>query len=184
MHQTDPVVVTAPVVPETTLQLLKSLTVRPAHVVSPMRDILAWNDAETWLLFDFSDLPAEHRNFAWFVFCDPRAPLLLTDWEKVARSNVHRLRHAVAADPLNARGRRIVAELTAQSSRFATIWEEHDVRGPAAGSHGFLHPQAGRIDLDYTAHVIPGVHMLELVVLTADEGALTHTALKQAASER
>ncbi|MGW7824424.1 MmyB family transcriptional regulator [Streptomyces puniciscabiei] len=57
-------------------------------------------------------------------------------------------------------------------------------RPPAAGSHGFLHPQAGRLDLDYTAYVIPGTPTLELVVLTPDEDSPTHTALKQAATER
>ncbi|MFJ6623227.1 helix-turn-helix transcriptional regulator [Kitasatospora sp. NPDC091335] len=173
-----------PAVPEATLRLLDSLTPWPAHVVTPMRDILAWNDAESWLLFDYAELPAGQRNFAWFVFCDPRAPRLLTDWEKTARGNVHRLRHALAADPHDERGRRLVADLTARSSRFAAIWEEHDVRGPATGSHGFRHPEAGRLDLDYTAYVIPGTDGLELVVLTADEGSPTHRALERAAAGR
>ncbi|MER6076230.1 helix-turn-helix transcriptional regulator [Streptomyces sp. NPDC001817] len=183
-YQTGPAAAETPDVPGATLRLLDSLTLWPAHVVTPMRDILAWNDAESWLLFDYAELPPRHRNFAWFAFCDPRAPQLLTDWEKVARSNVHRLRHALAADPLNDRGRQLVADLTAQSSWFAKIWEEHDVRGPAAGSHGFLHRRAGRLDLEYTAYVIPGTPALELVVLTADEGSPTHTALKQAATAR
>ncbi|MEU3574223.1 helix-turn-helix transcriptional regulator [Kitasatospora sp. NPDC036755] len=183
-HRAGPVVRTAPGVPEATLRLLDSLTPWPAHVVTPMRDILAWNDAEAWLLLDYAELPSAQRNFAWFVFCDPRAPRLLTDWEKTARGNVHRLRHALAADPHDERGSRLVADLTAHSSRFAEFWEEHDVRGPATGTHGFRHPRAGRLDLDYTAYVIPGTHDLELVVLTADEDSPTHKALKQAAAER
>ncbi|MFB6892492.1 helix-turn-helix domain-containing protein [Kitasatospora sp. NPDC056327] len=173
-----------PDVPEATLRLLDSLTPWPAHVVTPVRDVLAWNAAEAWLLLDYDELPAEQRNFAWFVFCDPRAPQLLTDWEKTARGNVHRLRHAMAADPHNERGTRLVADLTEHSTRFAEFWEEHDVRGPATGSHGFHHPLAGRLDLDYTAYVIPGPHKLELVVLTAPEGSPTHTALTRSATTR
>ncbi|MEU1630979.1 helix-turn-helix transcriptional regulator [Streptomyces sp. NPDC020096] len=171
-----------PDVPDTTLRLLDSLP-WPAHVVTPMRDILAWNAADSWLLVDFSELPPGHRNYAWFAFCDPRAPQLLSDWEKVARSNVHRLRHAMAADPHNERGRQLVTELAQRSSQFAAFWEEHDVRGPTAGSHAFLHPTAGRLDLDYAAYVIPGTPALELVVLTAPEGSAAHEALKKAASE-
>ncbi|MGP3690645.1 helix-turn-helix domain-containing protein [Streptomyces sp. IBSNAI002] len=180
----DPVAVETPRVPRATLQLLHSLTPWPAHVVSPMRDILAWNDAEAWLLFDFSELPARHRNFAWFAFCDPRAPELLAEWEATARSNVHRLRHALAADPHNARGRQLVAELAERSSRFAEIWEEHEVRGPTTGRHRFRHPRAGVLDLEYTAYVVPGAHNLELVVLTAGEGSPTHEALLRSAAER
>ncbi|MYW02460.1 helix-turn-helix transcriptional regulator [Streptomyces sp. SID3343] len=183
-HLPDPTAVETPDVPEATLRLLDSLILWPAHVVTPMRDIVAWNDAAAWLLFDFTELPVHQRNFAWFAFCDPRSPQFFTDWEKTARSNVHRLRHAVAADPLNERGSRLVADLTARSSRFAEIWEEHDVRGPTTGSHEIRHPRAGRLDLDYTAYVVPGAHTLELVVLTADEGSPTHKALRQAAAER
>ncbi|MFJ8754928.1 helix-turn-helix domain-containing protein [Streptomyces sp. NPDC102441] len=183
-QQTGPATAQTPRVPDGTLRLLDSLTLWPAHVVTPMRDILAWNDPETWLLFDYAELPVQHRNFAWFTFCDPRAPRLLADWEKVARSNVHRLRHALAADPHSRRGHRIVAELTACSGDFAAIWEEHEVRGPTTGVHGFRHPQAGRLDLGYTAYVVPGAQPLELVVLTAEEDSPTHRALKQAAAER
>ncbi|MCX4781695.1 helix-turn-helix domain-containing protein [Streptomyces sp. NBC_01264] len=183
-RQADPVLVSAPSVPLATLQLLHSLGPWPAHVVSPMRDILAWNDAEAWLLFDFSELPASHRNFAWFAFCDPRAPELLAEWEETARSNVHRLRHALAADPHNERGRQLVAELSRRSTRFAAIWEEHGVRGPTTGRHLFHHPRAGSLDLVYTAYVVPGPHNLELVVLTADEGSPTYEALQRAAAER
>ncbi|MFD0339601.1 hypothetical protein ACFVH0_13020 [Streptomyces sp. NPDC127117] len=160
--------------PEAILRLLDSLTLWSAHVVTPMRDILAWNHAGAWLVFDFAELPVEHRNFARFAFCDPRAPQLLTDWEETARSNVDRLRHAPASDPHNERGRQLVADLNARSSRFAAIWEEHDVRGPAIGSHEFRHSRAGRPDLAHTAYVIPGTHRLELVVLTADEDSPTH----------
>ncbi|MFE6049161.1 helix-turn-helix domain-containing protein [Kitasatospora sp. NPDC056446] len=183
-QQTRPADATVPAVPEATLRLLASLGPWPAHVVTPMRDILAWNDAEAWLLLDYAELPVEQRNFAWFVFCDPRAPRLLTDWEKTARGNVHRLRHALAADPHDERGNRLVADLAARSSRFAAFWEEHDVRGPATGSHGFRHPRAGRLDLDYTAYVVPGTDGLELVVLTAERDSPTHEALRQAAERR
>ncbi|MFE4519568.1 helix-turn-helix domain-containing protein [Kitasatospora sp. NPDC056783] len=183
-HRAGPGATALPAVPAATLRLLDSLTPWPAHVVTPVRDVLAWNDAEAWLLLDYAELPPEQRNFAWFVFCDPRAPRLLTDWEKTARGNVRRLRHALAADPGDERGHRLVADLTARSGRFAAFWEEHDVRGPATGRHGFRHPRAGRLDLDYTAYVVPGADRLELVVLTADEGSPTHQALLRAAAER
>ncbi|MER7761660.1 helix-turn-helix transcriptional regulator [Streptomyces sp. NPDC097619] len=171
-----------PELPEGTRRLLASLTPWPAHVVTPMRDVIAWNRAEAWLLPALLELPAAHRNHAWFVFCDPRAHALLPDWEQVARGNVHRLRHALAADPRNPRGNRLVAELISRSRRFAEIWEEHDVRGPAEGHHAFLHAEAGRLDLDYTAYVVPGTPALELVVLTAPEGSPTHRALLRAGS--
>ncbi|ETW21250.1 helix-turn-helix transcriptional regulator [Mycobacterium gastri] len=184
-HQAnDRAPVDPPTVPKATLRLLRSLSVWPAHVVTPMRDILAWNDAAAWLHVDFASLPTRYRNFAWFAFCDPRAPDLFADWHAVAHSNVNRLRHALAADPHNERGRQLVAELASQSSQFKAMWDKHDVRGPHTGSKTFLHPQAGPLQLDYTAYVIPGRHALELVVLTTDENSPTYAALTTAASQR
>lgn len=168
-----------PVVPETTLRLLRSLSVWPAHVVSPMRDVLAWNEASAWLHVDFATLPVEHRNFAWWVLCDPRAPKLLADWPGVVQSNVNRLRHSLAADPHNPRGRQLVADLAAQSPQFRALWDKHDVRGPTTGSKTFLHPDAGPLALDYTAYVIPGPGALELVVLTASEDTPAYAKLTE-----
>ncbi|MGK5550922.1 helix-turn-helix domain-containing protein [Actinomadura kijaniata] len=166
-------------VPETALSLLRSVRTWPAYVVSPLRDVLAWNDAAVWLLTDFGGMAPHERNFAWFAFCDERARALFADWEAVARGNVYRLRDALAADPANPRGRRLVAELSGRDPRFTEFWEEHHVLGPNTGRKELRHPRAGRITLDYTGYVIPGPHALELVVMTAPEGSRAHRALSE-----
>ncbi|MFI7610232.1 helix-turn-helix domain-containing protein [Nonomuraea terrae] len=171
-------------VPDATRRLLRSMTTWPAYVVSPMRDVLAWNEAAAWLLTGFAALPEHQRNLAWFAFCAPEAQELYADWAGVARGNVHRLRDALAADPHNARGNRLVTELSAHSARFAESWEEHDVRGPNIGGKKLTHPQAGALTLDYAGYVLPGPHRLELVVMTAEENSPTHQALVHASESR
>ncbi|MFI8436163.1 helix-turn-helix domain-containing protein [Streptomyces sp. NPDC079020] len=168
-------------VPGATLRLLRATTVWPAYVISPVRDVLAWNDAAVRLITDFAALPVAHRNLAWFAYGDPRARELFVDWDAVARGNAHRLRDALAADPHDARGNRLVAELTAHSQEFAAAWEDHDVRGPGTGHKDLDHPSAGRLRLDYTVYVIPGARALELVVMTAPEGSPSHRALVRSA---
>ncbi|MEU9025486.1 helix-turn-helix transcriptional regulator [Actinomadura sp. NPDC048394] len=164
-------------VPETTRLLLRSVQPWPAYVVSPLRDVLAWNDAAAWLLTDFSELPAGRRNLAWFTFCDPRAQDLFVDWEAVAAGNAHRLRDTLAADGHNGRGSELVNALAAQSPAFADNWERHDVRGPNTGRKKLMHPEAGPLTLEYANYLQPGPDRLELVVMTAPEDSATHRAL-------
>ncbi|MFJ8743067.1 helix-turn-helix domain-containing protein [Embleya sp. NPDC127516] len=173
-----------PLVPAATRRLLDALAEWPAYVVSPVRDILAWNAAASWLITDFAELPAEQRNFAWFAFRDPRARRLYADWPAVARGNAHRLRDAVADNPHDPRGSRLVAELTTHGDRFVEFWGEHEVRGPTTGHKELHHPAAGPLSLDYTVYVLPGPHALELVVMTAAEDSPTHRALRHAAHGR
>lgn len=164
-------------VPAATLRLLRTTAVWPAYVVSPVRDVLAWNDAAARLITDFAALPVPHRNLAWFAYADPYSRELFVDWHAVARGNAHRLRDALAADPHQVRGNHLVAELAARSPEFAAAWEDHDVRGPGTGHKVLDHPVAGRLRLDYTVYVLPGAQALELVVMTAPEDSPSYRAL-------
>ncbi|ATL31342.1 helix-turn-helix domain-containing protein [Streptomyces formicae] len=164
-----------PEAPRTALDLLRALPVWPAYLVSPMRSVLAWNDAAAWLLTDFGALPPHRRNLAWFALCDPRARELYADWEAVARGNVHRLRNALAG---RAGEEPLLAELAAHGGRlFTDAWNEHEVRGPNTGHKRLNHPEAGPLTLAYTGYLLPGPQRLELVVMTAPEDSPEHAVL-------
>ncbi|MFJ2769345.1 helix-turn-helix domain-containing protein [Streptomyces sp. NPDC087300] len=165
----------APEAPGAALDLLRALTVWPAYLVSPMRAVLAWNDAAAWLVTDFGALEPHRRNLAWFALCDPRARALYEDWEAVARGNVHRLRNALAGhtgeEPL-------LAELAEHGGDlFTDAWNEHEVRGPNTGHKRLNHPEAGPLALAYTGYLLPGPERIELVVMTAPEGSPEHALL-------
>ncbi|WP_158674714.1 helix-turn-helix domain-containing protein [Streptomyces hoynatensis] len=173
-----------PRVPEAVRRLLDSTPLWPAYVVSPLRDVLAWNAAAAWLITDFAALPAHRRNLAWFAYLDPRARARYADWETVARGNAHRLRAALAAAPGHPRGTRLLAELSAASAEFREHWAAHEVGGPALGRKTFTFRDHGALTLDYTGYVVPGPDALELVVLTAREGSPAHAALLREAAAR
>ncbi|WP_107102045.1 transcriptional regulator, partial [Streptomyces silaceus] len=157
----------APEVPRTALDLLRGLTVWPAYLVGPMRDVLAWNEAAAWLVTDFGALPPHRRNLAWFALCDPAARDLFVDWEAVARGNVHRLRNALAGRADHAP---LLAELALHGGAlFHDAWNEHEVRGPNTGHKRLHHPEAGPMTLAYTGYLLPGPAQVELVVMTAPE---------------
>lgn len=169
-----------PEVPEATVDLLRGLDAWPAYVVGPLRDVLAWNAAASWLLTDFGALPAHRRNLAWFALCDPRARELYADWEAIARGNVHRLRDALAGRSDHP----LLAELAEHGGElFTQAWNEHEVRGPNTGTKRLHHPQAGPLTLAYTSYLLPGPDRLELVVMTAPPGSHEHEALHRRSAE-
>ncbi|MET8683008.1 helix-turn-helix transcriptional regulator [Streptomyces sp. NPDC004732] len=172
-----PVPSAPPEAPQAALDLLRALTVWPAYLVDPMRSVLAWNAAAAWLVTDFGALEPHRRNLAWFALCDPRAKELYTDWETVARGNVHRLRNALAGrtgeEPL-------LAELAASGGElFTDAWNEHEVRGPNTGHKRLNHPAAGPLTLAYTGYLLPGPEQIELVVMTAPEDSPEHALLQE-----
>ncbi|MEU7580258.1 helix-turn-helix transcriptional regulator [Streptomyces sp. NPDC041068] len=161
--------------PEAALDLLRALTVWPAYLVGPMRDVLAWNEAAAWLVTDFGALPPHRRNLAWFALCDPRARELYADWETVARGNVHRLRNALAGRTDH---QPLLAELALHGGQlFTDAWNEHEVRGPNTGHKRLNHPEAGPLTLAYTGYLLPGPERLELVAMTAPRGSAEHALL-------
>ncbi|MFF3644324.1 helix-turn-helix domain-containing protein [Streptomyces sp. NPDC002564] len=172
-----PVPPAEPGAPQAALDLLRALTVWPAYLVSPMRTVLAWNEAAAWLVTDFGALPPHRRNLAWFALCDPRARDLYADWEAVARGNVHRLRNAVAG---RTDQQPLLAELASHGGAlFTDAWNEHEVRGPNTGHKRLNHPEAGPLTLAYTGYLLPGPDQVELVVMTAPEGSAEAAVFRQ-----
>jgi transcriptional regulator with XRE-family HTH domain len=130
---------------------LMDLLVPPtaAVVLGRTGDVLAWNQAAT-LLFPgrFSTTDARPNN-ARYVFCDPRARELFTDWPQVADETVAHLRSAAGHLVDDPAYRALVDGLLEASPEFAARWSRRDVRRHVTGEKQFDHPALGRLTVDY-----------------------------------
>lgn len=120
-----------------------------AVVLGRTGDVLAWNEAAT-LLFPgrFSTTGALPNN-ARYVFCDPRARELFTDWPQVADETVAHLRSAAGHLVDDPAYRELVDGLLESSPEFAARWSRRDVRRHVTGEKHFNHPTLGRLTVDY-----------------------------------
>jgi len=154
-----------------TQRLLTNLKDSAVFVLGRYMDILAWNDLAAALYFDFSALPAEHRNLIWLAFLDADIRSRYMDWETNARECVAYLRMDVARYPNDARLTALVGELSIQDVDFRKWWAAHQVALPTFGQKKIRHPKAGELTMDWQILVCAEDTEQSLLVMSVQEGA-------------
>jgi transcriptional regulator with XRE-family HTH domain len=144
-------------------------------------DYLGANHLGRALYAPIFDAPREPPNHLRFLFLDAAARTFAPDWEDTARDAVRILRAEASAAPHDPGPAALIEELRQASEAFAAIWDEQDVRLPAAGRHRFLHPEVGPLELTFEAATLRADHGLTLLLATAEPGSATADALRRLA---
>ena len=145
-------------------RVLDALDVSPALVKTPTWDIVAWNRAATVVLTDYTKLEAAQRNILRLIFRDSHIRKRQADWEGVARFVVGAFRADAARAGANGAIKALVDELSSFSAEFAAMWCENDVRGYGEGTKTLRHPQAGLLQMEYSAFAVDGRPDLSMVI--------------------
>jgi transcriptional regulator with XRE-family HTH domain len=163
-----------------TLRLLDALNevFCPAVVLGRRLDVLAHNRLAGALVTDFSALPAQHRNLARFVFFDPHARELYTDWHAVAADTVAMLRLDAGRCPDDPKLSALIGELSIYSEEFRTWWSDHKVHRRTTGTKAHHHPLVGDVIVEYQAlHPADDPDQI-LMVYTTQPGSASETSLR------
>jgi transcriptional regulator with XRE-family HTH domain len=131
-------------------RLVRALHPNPAYVANPWWDLVSYNDAYASLFGGLRQRPPAERNILWITFTEARGTGLLVDWERQAQSMAGQFRVALARYPQDPRGPELLATMCAADDEFRRLWEQHTVRPPESARKRLMHPELGRIDLDYT----------------------------------
>jgi len=117
----------------------------PAIIVDVRGDVHAMNRLGRALLPGLEPGASHAR----WLFLDPAARDLVTDWEMLARVSVGVLRETAARYPRDPRLHTLIGELSVASPEFRTWWAEHEVDTRCRGQKRFRHPVVGEL----TVHV-------------------------------
>lgn len=160
--------------PETRFTLSAAITPRlqrvlnafsiPAIVKTVTWDVVAWNRAAACVLTDYSRLPAAERNVMRRLFTDPQVRRAQHDWQAMARLVVNAFRADVARAGKSPETDSLIAELSRQSPEFDAWWRSNDVASHGEGAKRIYHPQAGAIDLEFSAFSVEGRPDLAMLV--------------------
>ncbi|MER5934664.1 helix-turn-helix transcriptional regulator [Streptomyces sp. NPDC002054] len=159
------------------LRLLDSLTGTPAMIMGHRLDVLAANPLAKALYTDFDALPHRDRNLARFIFLDPTARDLLTDWETAACGTVAALRLYAGRHPHDPRLAELVGELSVHDEDFSQWWADHDVLEYTHGTKQYRHPLVGELTLDYESLTLPDDPDQALYLYTAEPDSPSAHAL-------
>ncbi|AHH99083.1 helix-turn-helix transcriptional regulator [Kutzneria albida] len=164
------------------LQLLDTLGHVPAFILGRRTDVLASNQLARALITDFSALPARKRNFAHFLFLDPAARPLFSDWERIAADTAAVLRMEAGRHRHDHRLADLIGELMLRVPEFNGWWASHHVRQRSHATKRCRHPVVGELSFDYEALQLPGEPEQTLCVYTVKPGSPTQDSLRLLAS--
>ncbi|MFT0879499.1 helix-turn-helix transcriptional regulator [Rhodopseudomonas sp. G2_2311] len=147
-------------------RVLDAMPLSPAIIKTATWDVVGWNKAAAALLTDYSKLPREQRNILRLLFGNARKRARQEDWSSVARFVVGAFRADVAR--AGAAGTeevsRLVDELCRLSTEFAALWQDNDVVAHGEGVKCIKHPEAGRLDLEFSSFAVEGRPELGMIV--------------------
>ncbi|MEU8604705.1 helix-turn-helix domain-containing protein [Streptomyces parvulus] len=149
----------------------------PALVLDARGGVQAMNPLARALLIGLEPVPSALASHPRWIFLDPVARELMTDWEMVARSSVGVLRHAAGRYPQDKALHSLIGELAIASTEFPAWWAEHDVSQRCHGPKRFRHPVVGELTLEVeTLQLHDGAHWLYAYV--AKPGSRSAEALR------
>ncbi|MER5184182.1 helix-turn-helix transcriptional regulator [Streptomyces sp. NPDC002896] len=152
-------------------RLLDRLTGTPVAVYDAAWTLLMANPPYAALMGDPSGWRGNQRNGVWRQFLGPgsRARHTPESLRVFEAKLVADLRAAAGRYPADQRLRRLVAELRANSDRFAELWDSGAVGRHEAAHKTIEHPQVGPLTLDCDVLTVEGSD-LRVMIYTAEPG--------------
>ncbi|MEN0108288.1 MAG: helix-turn-helix transcriptional regulator [Pseudomonas sp.] len=145
-------------------RVLDTFEYSPAIIKTATWDVLAWNRAAAAVFTDYSQLPPQQRNILRQMFLNPGARARQDDWTSMARFIVGAFRADAIRAGATAQVSQLVDELCSQSSEFAALWRDNDVRVHGEGTKRLHHGSYGVIELEYSGFAVDGRPDLGMIV--------------------
>jgi MmyB-like transcription regulator ligand binding domain/Helix-turn-helix domain len=172
------------VVRPTVQRTLDAFTGGMALVRNRRWDYLAANALGRAVYTEIFDGRTGAPNHVRYVFLDPRARKFFDDWAVVAHDTARILRAEAGRDPLDPGPAALIDQMLEISADFRAVWEQHDVRLPAAGRHRFQHAEVGTLNLVFESAALRADPGLTLLLATPDPGSPTAAALDRLGATR
>lgn len=164
-------------IPPALRQILDSMVLAPAIIMTAELDIVAFNALGKALFRPIFELQ-EKPNFARYVFLNEDSRRFYEDWDGVADDVAAMLRLALSQTPSKAL-QALIEELTEGSDAFNRRWEAHDVKNHHRGSKIMHDASVGELHLYYEILEMPGTPGVRLVGYTPNHDyPQTEQALK------
>ncbi|MFD8043624.1 helix-turn-helix domain-containing protein [Streptomyces chartreusis] len=163
-------------------QLLDTIDGVPAYITGRRSDIVAWNGMAAAVFGDWSELPAQERNWARLVFLRPDYRELFVEWDQKAYDIVAFLRMDAGCHPDDPRLSALVGELSVKSEEFRRLWAIHDVKEKSYGVKRLRHPLVGELTLNFESFRLTDGTEQNLITYHPEPGSPSAEALRLLAS--
>jgi transcriptional regulator with XRE-family HTH domain len=145
---------------------MDGLAPNPAYATNAAWDVIGWNKPATLAFGDFARIEPERRNLLYLIFCEPAWRELFREWDTISAFAVAQFRESTARLGGDARFKELVRMLERDSENFRQHWRRRDVHRPIPQSKTLNHPQAGRLNLEYSTFQADSDRDVRLTIYT------------------
>ncbi|MFM2484948.1 helix-turn-helix transcriptional regulator [Celerinatantimonas yamalensis] len=137
----------------------------PCYLLDSSWNALCWNHQAAQLFIGWLDIPNHDRNLLRYTFLNQQARQLIPNWAERAQRLVAEFRLDYTHQSEDPQIIELIDELTAQSTEFAALWQNQQVRYRDGGSRYFAHPQWGECQFQQVTLQVSAIPELKLVCL-------------------
>lgn len=145
-------------------RVLDAMPDSPAIIKTATWDVVAWNEAASRMLTDYSKLPRDKRNILRLIFTNPGTKAAQDDWWNVARYVVGAFRADAARAGASAQTTALVDELSRLSPEFESLWRENHIAVHTDGMKRLRHPEYGLVEFEFSMFAVDGRSDLSMLV--------------------
>jgi transcriptional regulator with XRE-family HTH domain len=156
----------SPAVPESIVEIVRSLAPLPAVLMNGRFDVLESNPGHRALFRDWHTMPCIHRNLLWCTITEPAARSIFINYDTEVRYMVARLRAGYGQHVGDPAWEEDISRLIRLSGEFAELWSRHEVAEPQPRNRIFIHPEAGRMEFTATEFEVPYIPCRKMLVYT------------------
>lgn len=166
-------------IPPALRKIIDELTYCPVIVSDRMCNIVAWNEAASFVFLDFERIPAEERNMIRLLFARREFRRLAVNWEQFASGFLSLFRSYYGRHVGDGWYNLFLAEMTAGYPEFRDMWEHGQVSYAPEVHLEFRHAKAGKMVYELTSLGMSGQEDLRLSIYTPAAGTTTESKLRR-----
>jgi transcriptional regulator with XRE-family HTH domain len=143
----------------------------PAYVLDALWNARAWNAPAERLFPGWLDGRAPAPNLLRFIFLEPTARTLISDWTIRARRVAGEFRAATSGRLDDPALKVLIGDLKEASGEFAQFWSSHGVVEREGGLRSFHHPLDGLVRFEQMSFELAGHADIKLTILIPEQSA-------------
>lgn len=158
--------------------VLDRLELCPSLITDQRWNVIAWNEAASSILGDFSKMNVRERNIVWAMFTDNKYKQLYVDWAMHAKGLLGRFRSTCGQYIEDSWLSQFIDDLKMQSTEFNLWWPLHDIQSDSEVFKQLNHPIAGILDFEVSKFDVSDHSGLKLIIHTPLSGTDTASKMK------
>ncbi|WP_040950039.1 helix-turn-helix transcriptional regulator [Gorillibacterium massiliense] len=168
-----------PVISPSLTKILTELKACPTLITDRRYDIVAWNEAASYVFLDFETIPVDQRNMIRLLFTRKELQRLAVNWEQFVSGFLASFRASYGQYVEDDWYEDFLQEMKGVHPEFERLWQMSEVKSAPEVLIEFRHAKAGKMLFQLTSLVVQGSSDLRVSIYTPAPDTTTESKLRK-----